>query len=321
MLLGNDLHYKAIKNNIRKQILPNIILLYGEYGTGKTHFSKEIARLILCPDHCRTCYICKGDISEDTFNKNASLTNMAKVNHEQARQLLKENVDIYSESDRVFIYDEFHLLPKKDQSLWLAETTKLDKTFLILTTTSLSQIDNGIKSRALKIKMNRLSLKQIKDLLSYHDLTVTDNIVKQVYDMSKGIPRDILICASYIKNSGLDDEESSFLITNQSKPPIDILLQIRDIPDDFLKMLRDIDNNFTKDEIITTSRDILWDELLRQNEKNYKNILINSLMQLDKNYLAALMNCMLPAKIQKKDKEVVVTDAPKFKPEVMVEPW
>jgi len=214
---------------------------------------------------------------------------MAKVDQEKARQLLKENVDVFTQETRVFIYDEFHMLSRPNQELWLAETAKLDNTYLVLTTTNLSKIDNGIKSRALKIKMNPLSLAQSTELLKSNELFVNEELAKIIHQSTKGIPRDSLILANYVKNAGLDDTESILLINNQSKPPVDILVKLRDTPEDFLKLLKEIDTDFTKDEIITFARDVLWDELLGRPDASYHNKLISALMQIDKNHLAALI--------------------------------
>ena len=301
--------------------MPPILLLYGEYGTGKTHFAKEIARFILCPDWCKTCNICKGLYDDNTFNKEASLTNMAKVDHEKARQLLRENVDIFTDKTRVFIYDEFHLLARAaQQELWLAETPKLENTYLILTSTNLSKIDNGIKSRALKIKMSTLSFAQARDLIKAHNLFITDELARSVYDNTRGVPRDILVLASYVKNANLSESDSLVLINNQSKPAIDVLLQLREVPVEFMKMLRDIDSQYTKDEIISCVRDVLWDELLLTTDAKYKNNLISALMQMEKNHLLALITLARPtyATREPTTKQVCV---PTQKPKEEIESW
>ena len=322
MLIGNDLHYKAIKSNIARGILPPVILLHGEYGTGKTELAKEISRFILCPAWCGACDVCRGRFDDNTFNKNVSLTNMAKVDHEKARQLLKENVDIYTDKTRVFIYDEFHLLSRPNQELWLAETAKLDNTYLILTSTNLSKIDNGIKSRALKIKMSTLSLTQVTELMKEHGLFVSEELTRSVYDTTRGVPRDVLILAAYVKNAGLSETDSLLLINNQSKPPIDVLVQLRGVPAEFLKMLRDIDGQYNKDEIISCARNVLWDELLQTTDAQYKNTLISALVKLDENYLPALLKLAKPT-YSNRDSVVKQEEKPVIKQRKgeEIEPW
>jgi len=246
---------------------------------------------------------------------------MAKVDHEKARQLLRENVDIFTDKTRVFIYDEFHLLARAQQELWLAETPKLDNTYLILTSTNLSKIDNGIKSRALKIKMSTLSLAQARELMKQHDLFITDELARSIYDNTRGVPRDILVLASYVKNADLSEADSLVLINNQAKPPIDVLLQIREVPAEFMAMLRDIDSQYTKDEIISYARNVLWDELLQTTDAKYKNILISALMQLEKNHLLALITLARPIYSAKEsaNKPLYVPPPQKLKEEI--ESW
>ena len=222
-LIGNVINHRSILNNIQNNACPNIILLHGDYGLGKTEFAVDIARMLTCTNltengSCGVCKNCTAEISENSFMTSISIINMAKINKEKSLKLVKESTSIIHASNKVYIYDEFHTVPSSDQELWLSASRNLDNTFLILTTTQKRKVDQGIRSRALELKMEKISRSDVDRLLIMYELnSLSTEIKSEMFRVHGGVPRDILISAKFLINSGLKEREMLEFLSKHKK--------------------------------------------------------------------------------------------------------
>jgi len=268
VLLGNDINFKLVRDNIVNDSLSNIILLHGVYGTGKTEFAKIIARMLLCENFdghklCGTCEGCRSaQFTENEFNPRAALFNMAKVDTEKAKELVDASTKVYSSKTRAFIYDEYQAVNKKDQEIWLADADKLDNTYLILTSTKTSQIDKGILSRSLKLKMNPLSDKDAFQILEDSHFKLSDNIKSLMVKTYQGIPRDLIIMAEALTNgtSLTEEEKIEILLAYKSAPISELFELLGDIPEYFRK-IREMDAKYVEEEWRRSLDDFLFTNL------------------------------------------------------------
>lgn len=273
-LIGNDLNWKSAIRNILNGVFPNILILYGEYGSGKTEFAIDIARMLVCSHltedgYCGECPECKRteNITKNTFMTNISLINMSILDYNDIQKLVNENVSIKYPGNKVYIYDEFHTVPKSSQELWLSETRNLDNIYLILTTTKLHQIDKGILSRAITMKMSYLSLQEAYQLLEMYDIKEIDNsVMTTIYHKFRGAPREIISVAKYCINSGLTIDEQIEFIENNRKVPLEEILLFINNKHEYMVGLRNILSTYTTEEIITSTDTFVWNYLLMEDD-------------------------------------------------------
>lgn len=268
-LIGNEINTKSIIFNILNHSCPNIILLHGEYGTGKTEFAKDIAKLITCMNpsrdgYCNTCSACKeaDNITENTFLKNISITNMTMVDTNKVIELIRENIHLKHSGNKVYIYDEFQAVDLNLQEMWLSETSKLMDTYLILTTTNLRKIDKGISSRSVKMKMNSVNLSNIKSILKMYNLDdIEAQLIPILYNAFHGVPRDIILTARFCKNSGLTLEEKIEFIQHYKHINIkDLFLLIKN-QEEYFRYLNQLQKEYTIEEISKSVINSIWDYL------------------------------------------------------------
>lgn len=293
-LIGNHINTKSVITNIRNGVYPNITILYGEYGSGKTEFAIDIAKMLTCNNltdegYCGVCDSCKEAevISNDTFLSKISITNMTMVDQEKVFNLVKENSSVVHSGNKIYIYDEFHAVKSNLQEMWLSESNKLGNTFLILTTTKLRLLDKGIVSRSVKLKMRYLPKKDSLDLLAMYQLDdINPLLLDVIYDTFRGSPRDMILSARYCKNSGLSLDEQIELVLQYKKAPIEDLILLLPNKVEYFKCLRDMSKTYTQEEIVHSAENFLWDMLAVPDEL-FKGTELASL--ISKNDLIRLM--------------------------------
>ena len=309
-LIGNAMNYRSILNNIRNNACPNIILLHGDYGLGKTEFAVDIARMLTCMDltengSCGVCKNCKAEISENSFMTNISLINMAKVNKEESLKLVKESVSIIHASNKVYIYDEFHTVTSSDQELWLSASRNLDNTFLILTTTQKRKVDQGIRSRALELRMEKISRTDVDRLLIMYELNLLSTEIKsEIFRVHGGVPRDILISAKFLINSGLKEQEILEFLSKHKKIHITEIFNMIHNRLLYIQEVRGLEDLYQPGDITKAIEDFVFEHLalgrqaysrtdiaaiiqydmliwILRNASNYKLMFINLLQKLN----------------------------------------
>ena len=292
ILYENDLNYRAVLGNILNGACPNIILISGDYGLGKTEFAKQIGRLLLCLNItvegvCGKCEFCSKEITiDETFLSPITLLNMANKEKDEVKNLLKENLQGITFGKKIYIYDEFHSIQKEDQERWLSGSNLLGDSYLIMTTTKTNRIDKGILSRALKITMRPISLVSTHDLLNDHGFSSLDHdIISLLHRRTYGVPRDILVLAKFLHSSNLNKEEQILFIEGGSSIDLDTLFMLINEKIEYLKEAQKL-INFNQDYLLVKAIEEYLYALIALGEEEYlKKSFISEKISYDKLFL------------------------------------
>jgi len=288
-LYENELNYKAVLGNIITDNCPNFILIAGDYGLGKTEFATQIGRMITCSNLtyegvCGICDNCKKDISiDETFLSSITILNMANKEKDVIKSLIEENVRGTTFGKKVYIYDEFHAIPKEDQERWLSGSNLLTNSYLILTTTKTNRIDKGILSRSLKITMRPISLTSTQELLidrGYPDLDY--DIVTLLHSRMRGVPRDILVLASFLHSANLTKEEQITFIEGGHQVDLDSIFMMVNEKVEYLKEARRLIDTNQEYILVRAIEEFLYNLIALGEDEYKKKFILASKIPYDK---------------------------------------
>jgi len=266
-LISNSLNEKSVINNILSGALNKVIILTGVYGTGKTEFATQIARMLTCQNlttegYCGECDSCKAEIVSgiSSFNSAIHLLNMEKITYEDMQVLVNQCVNKIRTKNEVYIFDEFHLVDKKAQELWLAETAKLEDCYIIMTTTEKKSISEGIISRAIQIGMKQLAPLESSQLIKQNYPHASQATIQAIVKKVGGSPRELINTAKYYSNAGLTEAEILEHLSNVNQQEIIMCLESlsnRELFFETLKTVRTMSSYSVKKGL----QDLLWDWL------------------------------------------------------------
>lgn len=193
---------------------PRTIILEGEYGTGKTSCARIFAKALNCShklkdgDACGKCEECMQDSSKSIFYEEYDSSIIGNITD------IKELKDTFYFNEslgyKVIVLDEAHLITPQAQStlLKLLEETP-EGVFFVLCTTNSSKILATIRSRALALKFDLLSQKDIVKNLeniakNYLQIDIDDDIITLIAERSKGHLRDAHMLLEQYRMLGRD---------------------------------------------------------------------------------------------------------------------
>lgn len=266
-LISNTLNEKSIISNILSNRLNKVIILTGTYGVGKTEFATQIGRMLTCVNltesgYCGECESCQREISNGIsgFNTPIHLLNMEKVTYDEMLTLVGQATGKIRNSNEVYIFDEFHLVDKKAQELWLAETAKLEDCYIILTTTDKKSISDGIVSRSIQIPMKTLATVEASKLIKENYPDATNEVVNAITRRASGSPRELINLSNFYMNSSLTTAEILEHLSDNTAFEVVMCLEslmTREVFFDSIKQLRTLSSYTVKKSL----QDILWDWL------------------------------------------------------------
>lgn len=190
---------------------PRIILLSGEYGTGKSLAAKIFSRAINCPyklpngDACGdpTCPICGQEVEDSFFYTEYDSAIVGNV--DTIKELRNTFYFGYEKGYRVIVLDEFQLCSKASQGALLKIFEQPDpNVFFIICTTDQDKLLPTIVSRSLLLCYNKIDIREIIDylnklcikyrdrLLNLSDTEIESNI-KLIANKSNGHIRNALM--------------------------------------------------------------------------------------------------------------------------------
>ena len=200
-VIGQDAAVATLRGMVRTNKVPNLIILSGSTGVGKTTLSRILGRYVNCEakggvDECDGCSSCKlfnkdrhPDIHEvdgGTFTGIDDVRNMQRV------------VGLHSRFTRtVRIFDECHSLSKP---AWVACLKTFEQpppgvTF-ILCTTDLPKVPPAIQGRAIIINLSTLAestlIKWLRRVAKHEGTEISKEVAAKLAYYSQGHPRNAL---------------------------------------------------------------------------------------------------------------------------------
>ncbi|RHL12267.1 AAA family ATPase [Bacillus licheniformis] len=179
--VGNDVMKNKLQALMRVNKLPQTMLFEGERGTGKTTFSRLLAKTMMCenPEDGQACGACPSCLHLD---KNYIKTGQAprnipiyefditKMNGVQDAKEIVERMRQRSRNSekRVFILDEVQRSSKEAQSTFLKITEEpVPGLYVILCTTNPEDLLTPFRSRFSTFKVKRPTINEITKRLAY----------------------------------------------------------------------------------------------------------------------------------------------------------
>ena len=241
---------------------PRIILLSGEYGTGKTLAAKIFTRALNCPnklpngDACGRvdCPICGQDIEDSMFYDEYDSAIVGNV--DTIKELRGTFYFGYTKGYKVIVLDECQLISKTAQGALLKVFEHPEpNVFFVICTTDQEKLLQTIVSRSLILCYNKISYYDIEQYLhkimnKYHDKCKSlsdeeiNNNIKLIAKKSQGHIRNALML---LDNMFLLEKDFSVLIKDIRPYYINILLMGINY-NEYVKKFgkEDVDKNITK---------------------------------------------------------------------------
>ena len=196
-IVGQDIFVRFLRSLSKKQLGRNLVL-YGQWGSGKTSSSRIYAKSLNClnlspdGDPCYTCEACR-----DTSNI-IELDAASFSGKEDVKDLLETaKAPPLLGKYKVIIADEAQQFSKAawDALLKSIEEPKAHQVF-IFSTTELEKVRDAIKSRCQCIEVKLLntdtSKRYLQNICRLENFTYEETALDIISFMSKGHPRDLL---------------------------------------------------------------------------------------------------------------------------------
>lgn len=298
-IIGNTSCVQLIKRSLDTGSFPQISIMCGTMGTGKSSTAKAVALALTCDtirDHkfnaCCSCISCKNAIASFSATGKSSYIKIFNAGQMTDIKEVKDMIDQIFLHDNglhnnVYIIEEAHALSniKNAQVILLDELDRMpSNSYLILTTTNINKIEKTIRSRAIAFTFHRLNaaesrvfIDKLSDEKHYHfsDKEIIDIIARN----SQGIPRNIERALDFISGVNPSREELLDFFQQISDMELSDIL-ICAMQDDALLFSQSVDklcNNYEADTIVKAFKSYIartYFEVMSGN--HYSHILTDS---------------------------------------------
>ncbi len=205
-LFGFENQISSLINNYVSQNLHSSIIIHGPKGIGKKIFIKKLLSEIF-----------KSNLNENNYLHHVNLLN--KDSHPNVRNIekifdtrskkIKSEITIdqirnlrnfVNETASIKDLSKFIIIDSADDLninsanslLKILEEPNKD-TFIFLISHQISSLIPTIRSRCLKIKLNKHEYNNFKNIISFHIDNITDDEIKFLYDITNGSPGDSIL--------------------------------------------------------------------------------------------------------------------------------
>lgn len=212
-----DYHSNSITNKIKRRFTsedkrPNVIMVHGTRGCGKTTIARILSKYYLCTNPkedgtpCEECEMCQ-TINERLIYGEAGVecdgvteVDATKVNGKDAIESLIEDAIIppIFGSRKIIIFDECHKLSSAAQSSLLKVLEDIPKHLVVIfATTDEDKVLQAIKSRCLvNFEVRKQSVEEmvliLMDIAKKEDLTVSKEALELISRSRDRVPRECI---------------------------------------------------------------------------------------------------------------------------------
>lgn len=232
--IGNTKMKKSIMAALKGDQKPQVILLEGHAGTGKTSMARLLAKEYLCDDRdevtgaCGKCYNCRAVEEYIETGNTEVLLNVQEVDATDSNKrqdidtiLDDASVPSYDGNWKIFILDECHMLTKTAQNRLLKSLEEpAEKVLMLLCTTNPEDLLGTIISRCqYRFKVTKPTREELSGLLAYvckkEGVEYEDKALSLLCAKGGFVPRNTLVALEQVvREKGVVSYENTVEVLN-----------------------------------------------------------------------------------------------------------
>jgi DNA polymerase-3 subunit gamma/tau len=215
--IGNDSTVKAIRAYLQNGDVPHNLFFSGPSGTGKTTMAHILSLSLCCYKSddipCMECAACVGIIKR-------SWINVVDVNcgSDSGKAAIEEILSTIGNAsfvpgNRIYIFEECHLLSPAAKAVFLRNMDKLTNVFMVFCTNQPDKLkdakgENPFISRCAHYKFKKLSvsdsISMINNVIEFEGKRYSKDVIDYICTSADGVPRDIVGITGDVISSNLD---------------------------------------------------------------------------------------------------------------------
>ena len=230
-IIGHKYIINYLKNKIKSDKVPNVILFNGNPGLGKTSIAKVLAIAVNGNKESLYAPVIDRNESVDCIK----LYNMSSIGDDTDSVLAELQSAAFSSTKRkVIILDEVHGMTKKAQDAILVNLEYLPEgIYVFMCTTEMSMLRESLISRCVTFNLNNLSYNEIKQVISRKivDMNLSFDMNKEmvlnlIASWANNQPRKALnLLESFEPNTKISQQELSAFVATNNVPIVISLIE------------------------------------------------------------------------------------------------